>query len=271
MAEPTLALGLADVQAKLGSYAGWGRGVAFGDPIWPANQQAYLDDAVQSGSRRFYYPEPLPGEKSSYDWSFMKPVATLTFPAGQQAINLPDDFGAPEGPVTVLASGTTTMPWPIQWRNESWLREQYSVIATVTGPPQYAAVAPLKGTSGTVGQRFQLLLFPLTDQAYQLQLAYYVNPDALTLQNPYPWGGAAHAETFLESCLAVLEERLDDEPGPHAMAFQKRLLASISMDRKVKPQKLGPNLDRSDTERTWDRWAVHWYAPAATYNGVSFD
>ena len=53
-------------------------------------------------------------------------------------------------------------------------------------------------------------------------------PDYLSTPFPYAYGGAEHAETILESCLAVAELRLDDMAGPHNQQFMARLAASIS-------------------------------------------
>jgi hypothetical protein len=161
------------------------------------------------------------------------------------------------------------MPWLIQWRNEGALREMYAATPTMTGPPMLAALSPLKGTTGIAGQRFILHMFPAADQNYTLQAQYYINPDYLSGAFPFAYGGAPHAETILESCLAIAEQRRDDAMTVHTAKFKERLLASISMDRRLKPQKLGLNRDESDT-RQWQRSDVHWWAPAATYNGTSF-
>lgn len=270
MAEPTLSLTLVDFQAELGFNLGYGRGsvAPYMDALWTTIQQANIDTCTKSGMRRFYYPEPLPNEATSYDWSFMKPTASLSFVAGASTITLPDDYGGVDGELTVLAVSPTSSPWLIEWRNESLIRQMYSVIPTSSGPPQYAVVRPQKGTTMTKGQLSELFIFPLADQNYTLQLTYYVNPDYVSTANPYALGGSQHVETILESCLAVAEERLDDQmDGPHHQAFARRLAASVAMDRKNKPQNLGFNRDRSDNlHRPYNR-----YIPGvATYNGSPF-
>jgi hypothetical protein len=267
--ESTLSLKLSDLQAKLGTFLGWGRGAAFQETAWSTSQQAVIDDCTQSGLRRFYWPTPADGQQTSYDWSFLKPTSTADFPQGAQYVPLPDDFGGFEDQITLLTTNSTAQPWRVEWRNEGELRRMYSVTPVMTGPPMYAATQPLKGTTPTQGQRFQLFLFPAADQDYTLQFQYYIAPDYLTGATPYSYGGAQHTETILESCLAIAEERLDDASGIHAQAFASRLSASIAMDRRLKPQKIGPNLDRSDRQG-WERRDVHYYAPAATYNGGGF-
>lgn len=275
MAESTLSLTWNQIQAKLGSFAGWGQGGKNGDsdPAWSSRQQAIIDDATQSGLRRFYYPAGIERPDGTfeppYEWSFLYPTATLTLNIAQQEIALPDDFGGFSGQITCLSSPQVAQPWKIEWTNQSRLRQMYSVTPQMTGPPMYVAMDPIKGTSGLAGQRWQLLVFPAADQVYSLQGTYFINPDYLTQAKPYAYGGPEHIETILESCLAVMEERLDDQSGVHAAAYQSRLLASIAMDRKKKPMKFGPNIDKSDGNR-WDRGDVHYWSPAATYGGQPF-
>ena len=72
MAESTLALTKAQLQASCGTYAGWGR-----DPAdWADDDKAaIIKEATDSGCRRVYYPEPLEGETVSHSWSFMRPTS----------------------------------------------------------------------------------------------------------------------------------------------------------------------------------------------------
>ena len=268
--ESSLTLQYVQLKGEVGEFIGYGRGPDNGaDSTWNAAQVSDIDFCVASGLRQFYFPPPVEGERGSYDWSFLKPTSTFDLPVNAYIVPLPDDFGGFEGPVTLLTTNKTAMPWQIQWRNEGVIREMYAVTPQMSGPPMFCATVPLKGTTGTQGQRFQLLMFPLADQDYTVQAQYYISPDFLSGAFPYAYGGAPHAETLLESCLAIAEQRRDDAMSVHSAKFKERLLASISMDRRMKPQKLGRNLDRSD-DRQWQRSDVHWWAPAATYGGQSF-
>ena len=65
------------------------------------------------------------------------------------------------------------------------------------------AVRPLKGTTLTAGQRFDLYVFPIADQEYTLNLRYYVLLNDLTTARPYPYGGMTHAETILAGVRAA--------------------------------------------------------------------
>ena len=267
--EPSLNLPYAKLMAEVGEFLGYGRGAAFGDPAWDSRQQTDIDFCVQSGLRQFYYPVSVDGQPGSYTWSFLRPTFTITLAAGAQTVALPDDFGGFEGQISILTTGTTAMPWSIRWLNESRIRDMYQQTPTMTGPPMYAVTEPLKGTAGDRGQRWQLLVFPLADQTYTLTGTYSINPDALDGALPYAYGGAEHAETVLESCLAIAEQRRDDAMSVHTMKYKERLQASISMDRNKKPDNLGYNADRSDGYE-WNRRSIHGFEAAATYNGQAF-
>ena len=152
--------------------------------------------------------------------------------------------------------------------DEARIREAQANFPSQTGRPYMAALKTTEGTSGSAGQRWILLIFPTTDAAYTLSYQCFINPDYLTGAFPYAYGGAQHAETFLEACLSVAESRKDDSFSVHKAEFAARLAASIAMDRKNKPQKLGLNRARSD-ERGDCNYNPHWYAGNGTYNGMT--
>lgn len=272
MAESTLALRKVDLEARLGTYAGWGRGAYFGEQAWTDAQKAAIKDCVDSGCRRVYWPAPMDGETNSHSWSFFRPVTQLALPSGAQSVSLPDDYGNFEGNITIVvsANGVTAQPWKIQWENEGRIREMYTVNTMISGPPMYVCPVPVKSKlpTGDAGQRFELLVFPTADQDYTLSATYNINPGCLTDAFPYTLGGVQHSETFVESCLAYMELYLDDRKGIHNIEFDRRMAASIDIDRRSRPQRIGYNGDRSD-DKEYNRPNMHWYAPAATYNGAS--
>jgi hypothetical protein len=260
MANPTLEAAFNDLQGDIGFFLGWGRGLANGDLPWTDLQQASIDRATKGGMRDFYF--------CGYSWSYLRPTATFDFALNSQTILLPDDFGGFEGPLTILTTIKTSQPWRIEWRNEGEIRRMYSVTPQMSGPPMYATQNPIKGTTFNAGTRFELMLFPAADQDYQVQGTYYVNPDYLSGAFPYAYGGPQHSETLLEACLSKAEKLLDDQATTHSMEFQRKLAESQRMDARMRPQKVGRNLDRSDD--FGERWNPHWYAGAGTYNGQSF-
>ncbi len=266
MAQSSLDIIWSELQGRICTYLGWPRGAPYNDPPGLTSiQQFELDGITASGLRSFYYP----ASEIAFNWSFLMPTASLALASGASTLALPNDFGSPEGQVTVQPSGSQAQPWDVAWLNEAQVREKYSTFPTMTGPPMYVSLQAIKGTSSNLGQQWQLYFFPLSDQAYTVQLAYSVCPDYLSTPFPYAYGGAQHAETILESCLAIAEQRLDDTATVHAALFQSRLQASMALDRKNKPQNLGYNRDNSDLP-AWNRGQQHWWAGAITYNGSPF-
>ena len=262
MAESTLSLKKRDFEIKLGMYFGHGSGgFAFEDREWTTKEAYKIRDCVESGLRQFYFPPPLGGVP--YDWSFLKPTASLAVVDGDQSINLPDDFGGFEGRITI--SSPTTRTWqPIPLFNEGIIRELYSKNPERTGPPEAAAVRPIKGTTLSEGTRSQLMIFPEADESYTLQFPYYILANCLDGTHPYAYGGMAHAETILESCLAIAEQRYDNTVGVHSAKFMERLAASIALDRRLKPEAGGLNTDNTD------RFVYrHDIEATVTYNGAA--
>lgn len=208
-----------------------------------------------------------PVSQAGYDWSFLHPTASVTLVAGQSTLPLPDDFGGIEGRISVTFGGQGCFA-PVDEIGEGLVRQAYSENPAATGRPMGVSVQQLKGTTVNSGQRSQLYVFPNPDSPYVLSFQYYLLPDATDGTRPYAYGGANHTETILESCLSIAEERLDDMQGVHHSKWLERLMASIVADRKMKPQKIGYNRDRSDQIRNWPR-TNHGFAPI-TINGTLY-
>jgi hypothetical protein len=220
--------------------------------------------------RRFYFSAMLPGEPAAHDWSFLRPTASLAIAQGEVTIQLPEDFAGLEGTSEILASSNETLPRPIDVVGVGRIRQAWSDFASQTGPPQMVAVAPLKGTAFNAGQRFQLQIYPVTDQAYTLELEYYILPDYLSGALPFVYGGAAHSGTILEACLAAWERDMDGKIAEHEAHYQQLLAASISYDRNLKAQVIGFNLDGSD-DRGRRRNRREYEGAFATFSGVLYD
>lgn len=253
MPEPTLNLKLSDLQAEVGDFLGWGRGPDNGDEAWADNKQRRIKSAVESCLRIFYFqaqPEP---NGPVHKWSFLQPVATVNLASGGRSCVLPADFGGIEGQATIGATGQTGF-WPINVVTAEEIRVLFArQSSAVNGRPDRVAISPLKGTGAETSSRYQLDVFPVANQDYTIRFAYYLLPDFLTTANPYPYGGAAHAETMKAGARAAAEMLLDNERGPQWDAYRMALSASIVYDRRNKAKFLGYNRDRSDWEYTDDR------------------
>lgn len=270
MPEPTLAIRYQEFQAEVGEYLGWGKGVNYGEKPWTRDKSNRINSFLKAGLSNFYYPPVVPPARAIYQWSFLKPVANIAFPNGGQWVYLPDDYGGYEGQITITSLQTQT-PWPLRITSIGEILQMYQVDPTITGRPMRAAITPVRGTRPDGGQQWQLWIYPLADQAYTFQLQYYINPDFLSGDLPYAYGGPEHHQTILESCLAVAESRLDDvalSQSNHYMAFMERLKSSIGLDTRQKAQWIGKNIDRSDCEQGYDRTLLHWLIQGGvTYNG----
>jgi hypothetical protein len=249
VSESTLALQYKQLLAAVGAFLGFGRGEEYGQRAWTDQERLELEGCVASGLRQFYYP-PLPDGEGFYDWSFLRPTATLTLAASGRTIRLPDDFGGCEGEISFTASGVNGW-YTLRPTGVGVVDERYATNPTTTGRPQYVSVRPVRGTTHLRGQRSEMHVWPVSDAAYTFTVPYYVHPDILTAQVPYPLGGPAHAETILESCLSIAEQHLDDAAGIHTAKFGERLRASIGLDRRLRPALIGYNRDLSDTREFW--------------------
>jgi hypothetical protein len=265
--ESSLSLQLSDFTAAVGYYLGYGRTASLwtgwnaAAPYVPSSPDSQLYDimsVVQAGLRQFYRPplafspspdgQPVDPKLPPHRWSFLSPERQLVTAQGQSDYPLPDDFGRFEGEMTfaTVAAGQV-----LQLRRVAIgeVRRWLGAAGGAQGPPVYFAEVPRPG-DGSVGQRFNVAMFPAPDQAYTLTYRCTVNPPALTATNPYPLGGMQHGETILESCLAVAESRLNDEEGVHAKKFQELLQASIAQDLQDHwPESLGWNGQQSSQAR----------------------
>jgi hypothetical protein len=171
-------------------------------------------------------------------------AAGTTYELTQADYDLPAAFGHFEGALTYQPN----LRWPpITVIGEGGLMQMRQGGSGSSGTPRYAAVRPTAVPESTsTGQRLQLLLEPAPDAAYVINYRYAILPDKLTTTNAMPYGGVAAAETLLEACLSVAEERMNDVRGVHYQAFLERLAALIAYDSRNRPDTLGYHYDRSD-------------------------
>lgn len=256
---------MSEIKAQVGFHQGLSLGTAYDEAEWGSRETFAIDGIVNAGLDRFYRPH-IPGMlDAGYSWSFMRPTITLTLASGTRYVTLPDDFAGLEGEIAVSSSSSTGHA-PLPVTGDAW--RYYRFNDNVSGPPRWASIQVQAPTSK--GQKFHLQVFPQADADYTLEFSYYLLGWALTATAPYPLGGAEHAQTVLEACLSVSEERLDDMPamaGPHGQAFVNRLMASVAVDRKKKPQLVGYLTDTSDENYTGVRRRMM-EDPVITFNGT---
>jgi hypothetical protein len=251
VAESTLSLTRADLREEIGYTLGYGRTSG----SWTAGQQADIDSCLESGLRQFYYPP------NGHEWTFLRPTTTLTTAADDDEYDLPDDFGSLEGDLTWQTEGSGYCSIPIV--GEGQVRALRQGLDAVAGKPTAACVRPKAFAGTSVGQRFELFFDRPFDGTYTLEYQYRVLPPALSASIIYPYGGAAHAETILASCLAVAEQRIDAGNGRYKQEFAERLQASVAADNRNRPAFVGYVGDGTRRRNLDQRWV----SPTAYYNG----
>lgn len=194
-------------------------------------------------------------------------TAGAEYTLGFYLYDLPTDFVDVFGPITYEPS-TTTWHGEIQHVAEIDIRKRRQTI-DYFGYPTIYAIRP-KALSQTTGTRYEIMLWPIPEDAWNLKYRYEAVPGDLTTSNLMPYGGDSHAPTWTEAVLAEAESsRWGNRSGFHEERFRERLMASISHDQQVNsPQTLGYNGDRSDVPLGGDH--LYW-AHQNSWNVVTYD
>jgi hypothetical protein len=241
----TLTLGEADTLAV--SYNDLMRDVAdfLGRSIdvMTEDEKRKVDSFVQSGVRNFYYPPKMDGVDENFEWSFLRQKGGVDTMHGIASYILPDGFGRILGQIAfdnIHAPSIPLIPY-----GELMLLASSAEV----GRPRYAAISSRRDF-GTKGQLKELRFYPTPDKSYSVSFVCDADDGRISEERPYPLGGAMFAELILESCLAVAEQRANDEAGLHTANFNRLLVSAISRDRKSFAQNYGSVGDRENE--------VHW-------------
>lgn len=244
MAENTLNLQYSDLITEIAFYLGYGRGVPS-----DVSQLAHCVSILKGGMRQFYYPP------NNHHWSFLirrtSFTTTVTSPTTKKW-ELADDVGGLIGEPALYQWGegaSVANQWQkikiIPWEEYALLIQQ----TETTGQPEFGSLIQEVSSGGdsTESNRWYLYLYPIPDAAYKIYYRYHVLPPAIDGSTvKYPIGGAQHANTILESCLAFAEALVNDEVSIHRNLFQANLVSSIAFDSKFsQPEYFGYNGDSS--------------------------
>ncbi len=261
MAESSLNVPMKGITGRLGNFLGYGYGAENGEKLWTARQQIRITDFCDSGLRRFYF---------AHTWSFLRPVASLALASGENTVQLPDDFGTIEGPVTLAPEDG--IGWRLTVGNAPFVHNLIASHPDATGRPAWCAVSPLRRTTPARSPRADLIFHPTPDAAYTATFPYHLIPAALTSAHPWAYGGAMHVETIIASVLAVAEERLNDERTVNREAFVELLAMSVANDSRNKAHDLGYNGDTSDDrDLLYGRGFRHQWPGTVTFDGTAYD
>lgn len=223
MAESGLSLGFSELRQAIGFFLGYGRTIA----DWGTAEAALIGVMVQAGVRRVYYPPAINESTLAHEWSFLKPTATLAIVADDGDYDLPDDFGSLSGELHYPAEENRVSIARIALGRILELRSRNDK----NDAPVYAAIR-YKESDGSGGQRQEILFWPEPSDDWTLSYSYEAYSGELSDTYPYPLGGMQLAELYTESCLAVAEQRVNNEAGLHTQLFQALLVDAIARDGK---------------------------------------
>lgn len=210
-------------------------------------QDTEVDGYIQSGIRNFYYPPKMDGVDDSFEWSFIRQTGGVETAAGVGSYQLPDGFGRIAGQISVEGEYGTMIPI-VPYGDIVRMRGRG--IAASNERPRFAAVVA-EQAFGERGQSKRLHLWPTPDRAYTLSFVCDADTGRIDAEErPFPLGGAMFSELIIESCLAVAEQRANDEEGLHTKKFNELAVSMIARDRKSSAQEFG---DIGDPDgRGWD-------------------
>jgi hypothetical protein len=232
MAESTNSVGFSDLKVEVGRFLGYGSDSA----AWTVAQAAHIESVVHSGVRRVYFPPLVKGAEAyaGHVWTWLNVHTTLPTVAQDYDYDMPDDFGRLIGDVKF---GNDTHLRPIK---EISVGDILNLRArgVSESSPQYVAIRK-KAFTGATGTRYEALFFPTPDSAYTLHYAYEAYTGKLTTDYPYPLGGAELTELYIESCLAVAEQKTGDNFGVHTELFADLLIDRIKRDLSRGPKYFG--------------------------------
>ena len=194
----------------------------------PANltdlQTSEVDQHVQAGVRNFYYPPKSQIVDERFEWSFLRQRGSIVTTPGVSRYALPNGFGRMLGnlsyPVEMHVCDIPLVPYGDIGRVKGW-RD--------IGLPRFAAVLS-RNAFGTKGQLKELHLAPTPDVAVEISFLCDADTGRLSDENPYPLGGHIYSELVTESCLAVAEQRSNDEVGIHTQNFNALLASMVAKD-----------------------------------------
>lgn len=202
---------------------------------WTTDQQADINEAVESAVRMVLFPD------GGHAWSWLRPTTTLVLTAGTDTYTLPGNFG---GFVGDTFAHEAYPPFLVSVVPEARVRRMQPL--GLTGYPEYAGIRPLAGTGSASVQRWEVVFYPAPDAAYTLSYSYRILASAVTgVLDELP-GGVALAELYLQAVRAACETIRLDQAGPETAKFLVMLALAIQADQKAHdPEFYGYNGDGS--------------------------
>lgn len=252
------------LKKQVGLLRGYGPNVG----TWTKSQSQEMNLLIKKGMMKFFHPQILPGENHRHEWSFMRPRAQLVTVADESTVDLPANFANIASPLTYAPNDSVVydaLQVVDEFRMTSLLQR-----SSAAGRPEMVAIRP-KGP-GTLGNLYEILFYPIPDDAYTISYRYQVNPTAGTDETELVYGGQQHAQTLVEACLAASEE-YDGTLGVHSKLFLDCLRSSVAQDRQLNAAGiLGYNGDPGhEAMDSLTREDIRMNGGITTYTGYDFN
>lgn len=252
------------LKGLIGLHMGYGQNAA----AWDETALQMILEAMRQGLQRFYVPPPIAGRRVSHQWSFLMPKETINLQSGKYEYDLPSDYGGIEGFITYRAGGNVHYP-DIEIKGEHHVRSLQQASIKANGRPTVAGVRQKEGVQES-GTKYEILFWPVPDDAYVLEYRYRVTPgyDLSVIH-----GGDAHFQTVLEAMKAAADTIQKRKQRPHDQLFMERLTASVLLDEQLdSPMNMGYNRDNSDRLRldSYNGNRRFGHGPVVGYNGINY-
>lgn len=241
---------------------------------WSHGQEQMIAEALRRAKRKVYNPPVLPGERYPHDWSFLRPIGSITTEAGVSTYDLPNDFAQLYGQLTHATPGSTLYP-AINFVGEHIIRQLLQRQETSARPDR--AAIRIKTKAGGASSAYELLLWPVPDQVYTIDFRYRVNPDTseadslpALVESMDLHGGDRYSEMFLEAAFLAADEIMGVKRSAHDERFMRAVINAVGSDRLTgAPDSMGYNGDPSSRRQ----WTGDWHEydeNVVTYNGSMY-
>lgn len=180
----------------------------------------------QRGLRNFLYP--IDSRTGDYwEWSFLRPLHTMSLLDGKWRYQLPEDFSSiitdptyseddnfkqiakttPDNIMNSMAAGDV-----------DYAPYYYSIVTSQYDPE--------------IGEFEEIWFYPKPDSDYRIQFYYKSDPTKAENADEFLPGGVKSTEAILENCFAVAESQEDEVLGIHTQLAGKLTQDLIIIDSK---------------------------------------
>ena len=163
----------------------------------------------------------------SYDWSFLRPVSSLSVEEDDETTALPANYGGIIGKFYYESGAGYRFLTEV---TPEWIGERLAAGGDVTDIPRYYAIEPTEFTAST-GQRYQVRWYPFAGEDLTLGYRYKIIPNKMVNAGDYPLGGAEHAYTIL--CLAMREADRRGTSQTGTIAGENERMANEALAKSI--------------------------------------